>query len=208
VLSSLRARFNSVWGEHIQLTASDFNLETLKCHTAPDNIQEQPQQDQNFVPSLAEIRLARILLRNFVPTELADMILHHAGYYHVISIRTHAPLKIVDRETHRADTSVLSLPFDDPGRHKLLQFIVRVSVVIEGHDQGWSGFPADRGTVNNSWTWYTIGTADPQTHEERLATNLHAVRATQRHAFEWDRDSTLVNLIREEGVVQVWAHAR
>ena len=155
-----------------------------------------------------DIRHVRMLLRNFVPTEIADIILHQAEYYHVVSANVERPLTIVDQRSYRADVPILSLTFNDPGDEDLLSSILRVSLVIEGHDQGWSGFPQDKGTTNNSWTWYSIGTADPHTHEERLATNLHAVRDTQTHSFDCDRDSDIVQMIRRDRVIQVWAHAR
>lgn len=157
---------------------------------------------------MSDIRHVRALLRHFVPTELADMILHAAEYYHVLTVRTLGPRVIVDRMSYRADVPILSVTLRRPDDAEVLDSIMHVRVLIGGHDQGWSGYPEDKGTVNNSWTWYSIGTADPQTHEERLATNLHAIRDTQEHIFKWDKDSDMVRLLREERILEVWAHAR
>ncbi|GJE95227.1 hypothetical protein PsYK624_114080 [Phanerochaete sordida] len=159
-------------------------------------------------PSLSDIREVRLLLCRFVPVELADIILHNAEYYHVRAARTAGPLIVCDLRTHRADECVLSLNFaaDDTS---VLASVIRVEALVRGHDQGWSGFPEDKGTERNAWTWYSIGSADPATHEERLATNLHAVPTTQTHGpFVWKRDSDVVELLKRERVLELWAHAR
>ena len=174
--------------------------------TGPEDHQQRPTTiNAQFNPTLNDIRAVRMLLRNFVPTELADMILHQAEYYHVISDYLRRPLAIYDTRTRKADIPILSvlLQSEDEARS-----ILHASLVIVGHDQGRSDFPQDRGTTNNSWTWYSIGTGDPKTHEQRLATNLHAVWDPQTHSFEWNKDSDIVRQLREEWILEVWAHAR
>lgn len=148
------------------------------------------------------------MLRHLVPTELADIILHMAQYYYVITVRKAQPSVIVNARTNRADVPILSVSLSDPRFTEIVGTIIQVSLVIEGHDQGWSGFQVDHGTKNNSWTWYSIGTDNPTTHEERLVTNLHAVSETQTHKFQWDKDSNIVQLLKERKVLEVWAHAR
>lgn len=165
--------------------------------------------DTPFNPSLSEIIEVRMLLCRFVPVELADIILHEATYYHVRVACVSTPCDISDRHTHRADTPILSINLTSTEDARLLECVLRVQAVVKGHDQGWSGYPEDRGTDRNAWTWYSIGSADPATHEQRLATNLHAVPRTQTHGpFVWDRDSELVALLKRDRVLEVWAHAR
>ncbi|CAG8791976.1 9449_t:CDS:2, partial [Gigaspora rosea] len=31
----------------------------------------------------------------------------------------------------------------------------KIEIACESHDQGWSSYPRDHGTYNNSWTWDT-----------------------------------------------------
>ena len=164
-------------------------------------------KDGQFVPTIADIRKARDLLRFKVPTELADIILDMAEYHHVITLTTNRPRNIFN-SVHHADVPILSLYLSRPEYSEFLDCLLRVSLVIKGHDQGWSGYPEDKGTLRNSWTWYSIGTDDPRTHEKRLATNLHAVGDTQTHVFEWDRGSDIVQWLKEGKKVEVWAHAR
>ena len=131
-----------------------------------------------------------------------------AEYYYTITVRTAQPRVVVDTRTNRADVPIISITLADPHLAEVADSIVQVSLVIEGHDQGWSGFQADQGTTHNSWTWYSIGTNDPVTHEDRLATNLHAVKDTQTHKFLWDRGSDVVRLLKDGNTLEVWAHAR
>lgn len=186
--------------------------ESSSAHALTRMIDELPNsgscQTKAYNPSLCDVRHVRDILRHFLPTELAEMILHAAEYYHVRTVRTTAPRVIVDNVSHCAETPILSMTLARPGHAEVLNSVVRVRLVVHGHDQGWSGYPEDQGTTNNSWTWYSIGTADPQTHEQRLATNLHAVRETQKHAFEWEKSSDVVCLLKEEKHVEVWAHTR
>lgn len=137
------------------------------------------------------------------------MILHHAQYYHVVCVCTAKPLVICDLRTNCADVPILSISLDRPGDQVILDSVLRVEALVKGHDQGWSGYPRDRGTQCNAWAWYSIGTADPSAHEHRLATNLHAISETQTHGpFVWDRDSEVVRALRAERVLELWAHAR
>ena len=137
------------------------------------------------------------------------MILHDAQYYHVLRAQTAGPLTICDLRTHRADVPILSISLSPAEDQDVLDGLLRVEVVVKAHDQGWSGYPEDKGTERNAWTWFSIGSADPSTHEERLATNLHAIPQTQTHGpFVWERDSEIFRLLREERVLELWAHAR
>lgn len=86
------------------------------------------------------------------------------------------------------------------------QNLVGLAVKITGHDQGWSSYPADQGTYNNSWTWYTIkiGTSQPET----LWRNRHAVATPETQNKVWDRSSDVVSRLRGHGKLGIWAHAR
>ena len=161
----------------------------------------QPAKPYN--PSLEDIRHVRFLLQVFLPFELADVILHQAEYYCVISNETDRPQQVQNADHLCASTDALSA--------EEVKSIVRLSVVIQGHDQGWSSYPEDRGSTRNSWTWYTLQLEGPDGVDvpmERLATNLHAVKETQTYKFEWHRGDDIVKRIQPGQSIAVWAHAR
>lgn len=71
---------------------------------------------------------------------------------------------------------------------KLQSPVKRIIFVIDGHDQGYSDFPLDHGTFENSWTWFEVEVTksdgvliDFEEESKILATNVHASRMTQQH---------------------------
>ncbi|GLI63009.1 hypothetical protein VaNZ11_005869 [Volvox africanus] len=73
-----------------------------------------------------------------------------------------------------------------------------VTVRTESHDQGWSSFPQDHNTYNNSWTWAELVLFGPDgrpVHPDgsgRLYTNLHGVGRWQCHLRALGPDSQVV----------------
>jgi len=57
-----------------------------------------------------------------------------------------------------------------------------IAIELDGHDQGWSSFPEDHGTLRGSYTWYELGCSNHQGRIE-VARNLHGVARWQRHCF-------------------------
>ena len=148
--------------------------------------------------SVEDVRRARTILKHLVPIELADIILHFARYYPTIS-RCAVPRSVSD-----ADVPIITVELEN----EQAEGVIEVSLEIHGHDQGWSSYPRDHGTTSNSWTWYSLGTEDPESHEERLAVNLHAQSETQVHERFWNKNSKVVQNLRRDRVISIWAHAR
>jgi len=149
---------------------------------------------------MEDVQHLRDLFCERVPTELVEF----SEDNHVITVHTRE-LRCV----HEEDVAILSVSLADPRLAALLRRVRRVELVIKGHDQGWSDFPVDHGTTRGAWTWYSLGTNDPATHEGRLATNKHAVSEAQTHGpYVWERDSKVVRMLQEAKVIEVWAHAR
>ncbi|EKM51812.1 uncharacterized protein PHACADRAFT_31617 [Phanerochaete carnosa HHB-10118-sp] len=149
--------------------------------------------------SLADVLRVRMMLQSLLPIELIEVILHDAEYYSVVS-RSTVPRNFTD-----SDIELFAIILNERQGH----CIQEVSVLIRGHDQGWSSYPQDRGTYRNSWTWYTLATLNPHDRNgPRLATNRHADRDTQTHEFRWGRRSQLVQDIKGTRMVALWAHAR
>ncbi|KAI0782699.1 hypothetical protein C8Q75DRAFT_811462 [Abortiporus biennis] len=150
------------------------------------------------------------MLTRFVPIELAEIILHYAEYYLIISAEQDSENAPHGIEIHDGDCSCAAtgnLTEDE------VHSIVKLSVVVEGHDQGWSSYPQDKGTTRNSWTWYSLRLYDSQTGtvtilHDPLATNLHAVSETQKHEFTWFRGDDTVSRIHTGQSIAIWAHAR
>lgn len=143
-----------------------------------------------------------------MPTELANMILHHARYYHVLCAHTSAPHVVCDLGAPRTARPILSITIPRHEDEVVLDGVLRLEVTVRGHDEDWSGSPVDKDTKRSAWTWYSLGTADPRTHEEQLATNLHAVPQTQTHGpFVWGRDSPVMLRLKEDRQLELWAHA-
>ncbi|KAG2439526.1 hypothetical protein HXX76_004879 [Chlamydomonas incerta] len=78
-----------------------------------------------------------------------------------------------------------------------------VEVEAEAHDQGWSSYPADRGTYRNSWTWGELVLVGPGGKRVRagdpgrLFTNKHAERTFQTHRVVQGPDSAVVQDLNE-----------
>lgn len=145
-------------------------------------------------------------MQHFVPVELADIILHHAEYYATFTVVMKEPQTVADGHALCARSFVLT-----QGK---LQSLVKVRVVVKGHDQGWSSYPEDHGTKRNSWTWYTMNIFDKSAtprcgaDDTRLATNAHASLQTQTHTFEWTREDAFFQRLIAGQQLCLWAHAR
>jgi hypothetical protein len=67
--------------------------------------------------------------------------------------------------------------------------IQKVEFVIRSHDQGWSSFPNDHGSYNNSWTWFDLEIQAPTGRfldfddfgDQKLVVNVHARKETTEH---------------------------
>lgn len=60
-----------------------------------------------------------------------------------------------------------------------------------GHDTGWSSYPEDHGTCNNSWTWFEAGLelnaegGREQPPRRPIQVNVHAKRDATTHVNIW-----------------------
>lgn len=135
-----------------------------------------------------------------------DIILHFAEYYATLSTVMTQTREIRDGRELCVQSRALT--------QEMLSTLLRVHVVVRGHDQGWSSYPQDQGSKRNSWTWYTMNTcnagAPPEcgADDARLATNLHASSETQTHEFNWTPTDEMVQGLQAGQCLCVWAHAR
>jgi hypothetical protein len=161
-------------------------------------------------PSRADIIAVRTILLHLLPLELVDTVLHAAEYYsHYTSSMPlqHSPLMVRDGRS----PAVISPPLPHLGS------ILRVIIRTESHDQGWSSYPEDKGTFNNSWTWLDLavlrsmfGSASTETHvvDWRIYTNIHASEAWQTTEVILDKSNDVVAALEPGDSLIVWAKAR
>lgn len=75
------------------------------------------------------------------------------------------------------------------------EHVKMVTMECESHDQGWSSYPDDQGTRNNSWTFGDLSVQDDSgadVHkEDRVYTNLHACSDWELHKVEYGEDHAL-----------------
>lgn len=163
-------------------------------------ISSPPPEVEAIHPSSGAIVLAFAALKQRVPPEIAREILVFAKYYSVQSTQLPAA-----RRLHDNRVPILASPALTPRQRRQ---VVGVSLVIRSHDQGWSSYPENRGSRDNSWTWFSLEECDGTDLAKRLATNLHAVSTTQRYAFDWYAGDEVVARIRNGETIDLWACAR
>jgi hypothetical protein len=63
-------------------------------------------------------------------------------------------------------------------------------------DQGWSSYPADHNTYENSHTWFEVAVYEPDENRPasfctgmRVVTNIHAGKEWKKHDVVWTHDS-------------------
>ncbi|CAG8601916.1 31490_t:CDS:2 [Gigaspora margarita] len=90
----------------------------------------------------------------------------------------------------------------------------KIEITCESHDQGWSPYPQDQGTYNNSWTWGEISIIPKQNNDlqghlienesktrYKVYTNKHAVEDWQTHKFVFLSEHPLVQSLQPGDIV-------
>lgn len=97
------------------------------------------------------------------------------------------------------DLAVLSISLNS----KQAKSVIGMSLTIK-EKNGWYPDPVPA-------TWYTLGTEDEQSHEEPLVFNPNAafnkISAIRTLEFHWDAYSPRVKQLKEDGIVEFWAHS-
>lgn len=174
--------------------------------------QSEPSESSNqYTPSRADVIATRgILLRHF-PLELVQIILDAAGYYphSVFAMPAHHLNNPLEVRVVRLQ-AVLTSPIMDT------EFISHVVIRTESHDQGWSSYPQDQGTFNNSWTWFDLALVRNPTEsvpteappDWRIYTNLHASRTWQTNKVVLDKSNEVIGALRPGDSLAILAEAR
>jgi len=178
---------------------------------ASSDISSQSDSSNPYTPSRADVIATRSTLLRRFPLELVEIILDAAKYYphSVFALPAHHfnhPLAIRDGRSQ----AMLTLPIVDS------EFISRVVIRTESHDQGWSSYPQDQGTFNNSWTWLDLvlvrnpnESAPTETPPDwRIYSNLHASRTWQTKEVVLDKSNEIIGALRPGDSLAIWAEAR
>ncbi|KAF0545740.1 hypothetical protein F8M41_002027 [Gigaspora margarita] len=93
----------------------------------------------------------------------------------------------------------------------------KIEITCESHDQGWSSYPQDQGTYNNSWTWGEISIIPKQNNDlqghlienesktrYKVYTNKHAVEDWQTHKFVFLSEHPLVQSLQPGDIVGLY----
>ncbi|CAI5476143.1 unnamed protein product [Closterium sp. Yama58-4] len=152
----------------------------------------------SFAPSVSQFREVvsafRTGFEGTLPPLLDDIIediIEYAGYYVKDTSFSSDRMSGGDWE----ETYVIAQPVDfDKGRIK------EIKVDAEAHDQGWSSYPQDQNTYNNSWTFAELARMMPDgslsASREEIYRNLHAVRRWQQHSKTWSAESSFVQSLQ------------
>ncbi|KAJ5612513.1 hypothetical protein N7510_005707 [Penicillium lagena] len=131
--------------------------------------------------------LALIILSQKVPTEITLQILEHAKYWVRHRVSRTEQVTYTQRNSDSQEPYLRSLPIEGA------RFPVReIRIQIQSHDQGWSNFREDHGTLRNSWTWFDLKVERASDRGEscvsserdryrRLVTNVHASKTVREN---------------------------
>jgi hypothetical protein len=180
---------------------------------ASSDISTHSEPSNQYTPSRADVIATRSILIRHFPLELVEKILDDAQYYphSVFAMPTrhfNHPLKVRGGRLLAIQTE----PIVDT------EFISRVVIRTESHDQGLSSYRKDQGTFNNSWTWLDLSlvrnlnppesAATESPPDWRIYTNLHASRTWQTIELVLDTSNEIINALRPGDSLAIFAAAR
>ena len=154
-----------------------------------------------FHPTSQDIAHVRSLLP--LPPELVTQILDLAEYWAYFQRkRSDAGQFRNANERYIQSVPILGGDFVRPLR--------RLVVTTDSRDQGWSSYPEDHGTRQNSWTWFELTLDDGETNREimrvEVVRNIHAKPVFERKETVIE-DEKLLSLAKMGDRLSVWARA-
>ena len=119
---------------------------------------------------------------------------------------------VCSRFIHNMSVPIL---YSDEIHGSLQNPLRKVIVQTRSKDQGWSSYPADHGTHNNSWTWFEIALERRAGENEewtevvrrKLWSNIHAGRDLAVHVIELQSGDEIVNKATKGDRICIWACA-
>lgn len=169
----------------------------------PRRITQQPERNKTGEKSwdvtkvktwprdLHDVCEAIFLLRQVVVPDLIPDILDLAEYWVVTSAARASRRTEFTQSNAGREYVVASLPEYLP-----VGSVGKIEFSTVSRDQGWSSFPADRNTYQNSHTWFEVVVYEPDPYElsrvitprMRIITNVHAGKEWKKHDVIWTYD--------------------
>ena len=160
-------------------------------------------------------RHGKRVIRPALPTEIVLQILEHPTRWvltSVVSMKC-TGAQSIQVSSYRSPLAVLS---SKPLSAEDAKDIRKAIFEFKGQDQGWSSYPADHGTYNNTWTWYEAVVRNTQGEEGQppvemcrfeLQRNRHAGHQPESYRIEIGRDHPLIKGLGEGDVIDLGACA-
>ncbi|WFD34998.1 hypothetical protein MCUN1_001844 [Malassezia cuniculi] len=151
--------------------------------------------DPDRVAAVQRMRATRILLAHRgLPPELISKVFMLSGDGQTLSTTRS---KVENYSNNANEVYLRTLPLES---RLVRNFLLRVMIHIESHDQGWSSDSHTEwfGTTQGSWTWWDLslerqGEDGPvEVHRIELQRNLHAVSSFQSFDIVLEPDSPIV----------------
>ncbi|KAB8261451.1 hypothetical protein BDV32DRAFT_121378 [Aspergillus pseudonomiae] len=151
------------------------------------------QKDTHYPRHSNDVISVFNILKQWLPSEIVLEVLDYAEYWLLSRISRADEMQYEERDCHGQPPYLTSAPIQGE------RYPVRkIQITIWSHDQGWSSYPQDHGSFNNSWTWFDLSIARPPGRDDiskdanlRLATNVHASKKTMCHEIIYHRDQNL-----------------
>ena len=170
-------------------------------NTTPRPENKNETEVREFYPTPKDIALVRSMFP--LPPELVTEILDLAQYW-----------------VYSCSISSKSLRFENVNARYLqstpiqggefLHALRRLVITTESKDQGWSSYPKDRGTRNNSWTWFELTLDDGEMGDEivrvEVVRNIHAGLTFEKYQAIIE-DERILKQAKKGDTLSVWARA-
>lgn len=89
----------------------------------------------------------------------------------------------------------------------------KVDIDVVSHDQGWSNYPWDRGTTNNSWTWGEVDIKNAEGNSKlverpRVFTNIHANSNWKIHHLKFKNNEAFMSSLEAGDTLEMYFRSR
>jgi len=179
---------------------------------------------------LRDIYHTTFILRQKLPPELVPSILDFAEYWVKSSASCSYHMNITESDLRVGSESSSELKgalyhtspliAGDYERFSALNPVRKVTFTITSKDQGWSSYPENHGTYENSWTWFEAVVLDWDENDinqpippRRICTNVHAGSDYKTNVITWtwnsedEQERMWINRLRRGSKIgiNVWA---
>jgi len=187
----------------------------------PHPMADQPAVSFNPWTKAEVLSIYQDLCRK-LPAELASKIVEDAGLWEARSCFCESnggrTSEFVGRCPRFISNSSMPILYSREIDGSLQNPLRRIIVKTISKDQGWSSYPADWGTHNNSWTWFDItlerrveeneGNKWTEIVRRKLWSNVHASRGMMAHVTSLERGEEIVDMAMKGDRICIWACAR